>query len=368
MPITDEVVYANVWEDPELNRRSLHVRPGDSVLSITSGGCNSLCLLLENPGRVVSIDLNPAQLGMLEYKRAAIMELDYDDYLESLGVTFYGKPSRHPQEYRVQLFDRIKKHMSPEARSFWEGRRERIAKGIFMDGKVEKFFAIYRRMLKFFYDWSDIEKLFSFETLEEQRNYYIGMNRRKWKFLNQCLLNKFVLSLVKGSHSFEQVEDPDLAANLNRKIHRGMTRFFNPDNYFMSLMLLGEHYKPDAMSPYLLRENFPVLKENIGRLEIFKGVLTDVLAKYGKASFDRLQLSNIFEWMTNEFFNGVIREAIDLARPHARFCWRYTLARPRALDAENSKRLRPEPDLAQKLFEQDRSFIYESFHVYQLVS
>ena len=295
MPITNEVVYANVWEDPDLNRQALHVKPGDSVISITSGGCNSLCLLLENPERVVSIDLNPAQLGMLEYKRAAIMELNYDDYLESLGVTFFKQEPRHPASYRLELFDRIKKHMSPEACLFWEGRRERIANGIFMDGKVEKFFAIYRRMLSWFYNWDQIEKLFSFNTLEEQKMYYLEMNRKRWKFLNRCLLNRWILSLVKGSHSFDQVEDPDLAENLNRKIHKGMTTFLNPDNYFMALMLLGQHFKPEAMSPYLLRENFPVLKENIGRLEIFQGITTDVLkntAKHLSISSISLTFSN----------------------------------------------------------------------------
>ncbi|MGM0601087.1 MAG: DUF3419 family protein, partial [Candidatus Rifleibacteriota bacterium] len=70
------IVYSNVWEDPELNRLSLKCEPGQNILSITSGGCNSLCLLLEDPKKLISIDLNPAQLAMLELKRAAIIELE----------------------------------------------------------------------------------------------------------------------------------------------------------------------------------------------------------------------------------------------------------------------------------------------------
>ena len=72
--------------------------------------------------------------------------------------------------------------------------------------------------------------------------------------------------------------------------------------------------------------------------------------------------------MTNDIYNAVIREVFDLARPHARMCWRYTLARPRQFDAENAARLRSEPELADRLYHADRSFIYESFHVYQLLS
>ncbi|MFZ2959514.1 MAG: DUF3419 family protein [Candidatus Ozemobacteraceae bacterium] len=361
------IVYSNVWEDPELNRRSLQVKPGDSVISITSGGCNSLCLLLEDPSRVVSIDFNPAQIYLLEYKKGAIIELEYQDFLHALGVEFYGKPLRKPKEERFELYQRFRKHLSPAAQAFWDENRETIISGVFMSGKVEHFFAFYRKLLGWLYDFSDIEKVFKFPNLEEQTAYYRGFNRKRWRVLNRVLLNKTVLSLVKGSHSFAQVEDPDLSENLNRKINRAMCRFYNPDNFFMSLMLLGKHFKPESMSPYLLEANFPKLKANIGRLEVFQGILTDVLKTYGPASFDKLNLSNIFEWMDNPFFNGVIREAIALSRPGARLAWRYTLARPRDLDAENLSRLAYEPELSRELFDMDRAFIYESFHVYQLV-
>ncbi len=360
------VVYANVWEDPELNRLSLFVKPGDSVLSITSGGCNSLCLLLDDPARVVSIDLNPAQLAMLEFKRAAIMELDYEDFLEALGVPFLHETPRHPPEYRVELYRRIKRHMPPYAVQFWDENQDIIRKGIFLCGKVEAFFALYRRILGFLYDFGDIEKLCHCSNLEEQKKMYKNLRKRRWRFLNSVLLNKFVLSLVKGAHSFAQVEDPDLAGNLSRKIDKAMTTFFNPENFFLCVMLLGGHHSRKHMSPYLLEENYPRLKRNIGRLEIFEGTVGDVLRKNGKGTFDKFNLSNIFEWMTNEIFNGVIREVLDLARPGSRLCYRYTLAKPRLLNSENSARLVSEPDLALKLFNQDRSFIYESFHVFHL--
>jgi S-adenosylmethionine-diacylglycerol 3-amino-3-carboxypropyl transferase len=131
-------------------------------------------------------------------------------------------------------------------------------------------------------------------------------------------------------------------------------------------MLLGGHYHENGMSPYLLRENYPKLKKNIDRLEIFQGTIGDVLKKEGTESFDRFNLSNIFEWMTNEVFNSIIRETIQLARPGSRMAWRYTFARPRELDAQNLEKLVYEPELSKQLFEQDRAFIYESFHAYHL--
>jgi S-adenosylmethionine-diacylglycerol 3-amino-3-carboxypropyl transferase len=360
------VVYSNVWEDPELNRVSLKVKPGENVLSITSGGCNSLCLLLEDPGKLISIDLNPAQLAMLELKRAAIMELEYDDFIEVLGVPFYKKPSTKPAEYRIELYNKIKKHMPAYAVEFWDDNLQIIKDGVMMCGKVEKFFAFYRKILTWLYGEKEFLKLFQAKDLAEQQEVYKNFRKKKWNALHRLLLNRTILSLVKGAHSFAMVEFEDFAGNLNGKRTLGMTRFFNPDNYFMTLMLLGGHYNETGMSPYLLRENYPKLQKNIGVLEIYKGTIGDVLKKDGPGSYDKFNLSNIFEWMTNEIFNGIIDEVLQLARPGARMAWRYTLASPRALDEENSSKLVYEPELSDELFKQDRAFIYESFHVYHL--
>lgn len=360
------VVYSNVWEDPELNRLSLQVKPGQNVLSITSGGCNSLCLLLEDPNKLISIDLNPAQLAMLELKRAAIIELEYEDFLEVLGTPFFHKPSKVPGSYRVELYQRIKKHMPGYAVEFWDDNQQIIKDGVMMCGKVEKFFAFYRTVLKWLYGEKELLKLFEARDLAEQQEIYSNFRKKKWNGLHRILLNRTILSLVKGAHSFAQVDFDDFAGNLNRKRALGMTRFYNPDNYFMCLLMLGAHYHEKGMSPYLLRENYPKLKKNIGALEIYKGTIGDVLKKEGPGSYDRLNLSNIFEWMTNEVFNSIIRECLELSRPGARMAWRYTLARPRQLDAENLSRLEYEPELSDQLFKQDRAFIYESFHVYHL--
>ncbi|MBM3271367.1 MAG: DUF3419 family protein, partial [Candidatus Sericytochromatia bacterium] len=57
--------YANCWEDAEILQEALQVGTGDRVLSITSGGCNTLALLLHDPDRVVALDFNPNQNHLL---------------------------------------------------------------------------------------------------------------------------------------------------------------------------------------------------------------------------------------------------------------------------------------------------------------
>lgn len=56
----------------ELDVQVLKINKRDEVLTLSSGGCNSLNLLLHGAGHVVSVDCNPAQSALLELKAAAI--------------------------------------------------------------------------------------------------------------------------------------------------------------------------------------------------------------------------------------------------------------------------------------------------------
>lgn len=57
----------------------MHINGNDTVLTLTSGGCNALNLLLHGAGHVVSVDCNPAQSSLLELKAVAIQQLEFED-------------------------------------------------------------------------------------------------------------------------------------------------------------------------------------------------------------------------------------------------------------------------------------------------
>jgi betaine lipid synthase len=64
-----------IWSTSELSwcaPQVLKINSKDTVLTLTSGGCNSLNLLLHGAGQVVSVDCNPAQSALLELKAVGI--------------------------------------------------------------------------------------------------------------------------------------------------------------------------------------------------------------------------------------------------------------------------------------------------------
>src|SRR3989344_5811115 len=103
--------YSMCWEDPTVLREALDVQSDDRVISITSGGDNSLVLLLAKPKEVVSVDINFAQNYLLELKRATALTLEYDEFLEFLGA----KKSAD----RLKFFNTVAPLLSPSIRQWW---------------------------------------------------------------------------------------------------------------------------------------------------------------------------------------------------------------------------------------------------------
>lgn len=361
------VVYANVWEDPELNRRSLHVNESDVVLSITSGGCNSLNLLLDNPQKVISIDCNPGQVALLDLKIAAFQQLSYEEICELFGVhVFNSEETPGLEEKRLVLYGRLREALPERARSFWDKNLNTLKPGLVHCGAVEKFFSMYRKVVRTLYKLDGADRLFFCKSLEEQREMYRKIFKNRVRLLNQLLLNKFVLGAVKGKHSFKYVNNLNFGRNFNLKLRHAFNNTLLYENYFLSLIFLGAYTARDQVQPYLKPENYEIIRKNVSRLENRLSTLDGVLKEYGPSSISKFNLSNIFEWFDEKTFNGIFSQALDLAKPSARLCYRYTLARPQSFDEANRQRLQGEPELAHELHQQDRAFMYESFHVYQV--
>jgi len=77
--------YTNCWEDADLLVSRLGDIRGRRVLSIGSGGENSLSLLCREPGLLVVVDKSPAQLFLFELKKVALKALERPDFLAFLG-------------------------------------------------------------------------------------------------------------------------------------------------------------------------------------------------------------------------------------------------------------------------------------------
>ena len=170
----NKIYYSQCWEDPEILSQALEITPDDTVLSVTSGGCNTLALALKGPKHIVALDVNPAQNYLLELKIAAIKSLAHEDFLKFVGVS--------KSIDRLAIFGRIKPKISIEAQLWWSSRTNLIQIGILHIGKFEKYLSTFRNFfLPFIHSQETINQLSLLKIVSKQEDFY----KNKW---DNCLL------------------------------------------------------------------------------------------------------------------------------------------------------------------------------------
>jgi S-adenosylmethionine-diacylglycerol 3-amino-3-carboxypropyl transferase len=163
------LVYNTCWEDPAVDRIALDLQPDDTLLVITSAGCNVLDYALAGPLRIHAVDANPRQTALLELKLAGIRNLSFEDFFALFGD---GIHPRAPEVYQGFL----RSDLSPFARGFWDERLHwfspRGDEFYFhgLAGKVARAFHAYLKVRPGLAE--GVSALFRAHTLEEQRTIY----------------------------------------------------------------------------------------------------------------------------------------------------------------------------------------------------
>lgn len=162
----DQVQLSNLlfgmsWEDPDSDRRALAIRTGETLATISSGRCNTLTLLLEDPGRIYAVDINASQSYLLELKRAAVRHLEYEQLRAFLGMA--------PSDARLRTFDRLRGDLSGVALAYWTSNSKAVRQGVVYQGRYESFIHLFSRFLALAQGKQRIEGFFRCETLEQQK-------------------------------------------------------------------------------------------------------------------------------------------------------------------------------------------------------
>lgn len=353
-----DVLYANCWEDPRLDRAAFETGPDDVVFSITSGGCNVLTFLLDGPRKVIALDVNPHQGYLLELKMAAFRTLAYGPLLEFFGV--------RPSSSRLDAYrDGLRPDLSAGAARFWNGHPGEIARGIIHAGRYERYMRLLRKTVVAGYGKRRlIRRLYETEDPAAREKLY----REKWQGLWWTLLTRVMLSRGLNGLLF----DPAFFAYLDRdfsfgrhfaaKAERALVRLPMKENYFLAYILLGRFYGEPFLPVYLRRESFERIRERLDRVEIVTASCEDYFAGLADSSISRFNFSNIFEWMSPQAFEALLRETVRVARDRAVLTYRNLLVfreRPPSLDGV----LKPQRTLAKSLHEADLSFIYDNYVV-----
>ncbi|MBS1794394.1 MAG: BtaA family protein [Acidobacteria bacterium] len=380
----DAFVYNQIWEDPRVDLRALEIDENSRVLTISSGGCNALNYLLENPARVTAVDLNRHHIYLLNLKIGALRTLDsYEDFFAFFGA---GRGEKTVENY----FERIAPALDDATRRFWESRtffgrltgRRRI--DFFREGGLYEH-SRNGYFLRFFHKFAHLlgvrpEEVLKAQTKEEQLRLYEKhvapfFDSLFIKAIGRLPVTLFGLGIPPQQHD-ELKKDLADGANLI-DVYRARTKKLAVDypiteNYF-AWQAFARRYDTEnrrAVPEYLKEENFERLKANAGRIESVVGSVTDEIKNRPVGSFDRFVFLDAQDWMDAATLADLWQTIADRAAPTARIIFRTAgAASPveTALPENLRARFRYEEEFSRELFNEDRASIYGGFHLYVLI-
>lgn len=346
--------YAQCWEDADVLLAGLGVREGDVCLSIASAGDNSLSLLTCNPAKVIAVDLNPAQLACVDLRRAAYRSLDHHELLELIGSV--------PSGRRRELYRRCRTGLEPASRAFWDAHPELVESGIGSAGKFERYFALFReRVMPWIHPRRRIDELLAGGPAEQRRRFYRDVwNTWRWRGMFHLFFSRAVMGRLGRDPAFFRYVEGSVARRILDRAEHALVELNPAENPYLQWILTG-HYV--TALPHALRaENFEIIRRNLDRLELWQGSIESYLAEHPSVRIDRYNLSDIFEYMSEERYHALLGELVRRASPGGRLAY-WNMLVPRQRPEAMADRLRSMPALSQRLHLKDKAFFYSRFVV-----
>lgn len=317
-PFFREIGYASCWEDPAVLRAALSICRGDRVLSVASGGCNVLSLLLDDPASIFCVDLNPHQLALLRLKMAAIRHLEYPALLELMGV--------RASQRRLAILETLLAALTPADRSYWALQGGKVKAGLHRSGRTDRYLMAFGAFLRALYGRRKVEHLFSFSNVEAQADFYRNhWDGWLWRAFFEVFFHRHVMSRAKDPSHFRYVEPHSFGRRIHGRVERLFTCGLLRENYFLALILLGHYHTEAAVPPYLLPDNLITVRERLDRIELFEGSLSAALTQHATEGFDAFNLSNLYDWLSDEARTESMEQVCRAACDGARWCYWSTL-------------------------------------------
>jgi S-adenosylmethionine-diacylglycerol 3-amino-3-carboxypropyl transferase len=353
-----EIRYAQCWEDADILLAGLDVRPGNTCLSIASAGDNTLALLSKQPTRVIALDMSAAQLACLELRVAAYRVLAHGELLELMGS--------RPSTRRADLYRRCRNQLTPEVSRFWDARSSEIAAGIGGVGKFERYFALFRqRVLPLVHSRASIARLLHGGTHKERHVFYEQQwDTWRWRVMFHLFFSRTVLGRKGRDPRFFQYVEGSVADRLLARVRQGLTEVNPAQNPYIQWILTGHH---TTALPYALRaENFEAIRANLDRLEWRRSSLEDFLSSADQSSIDHFNLSDVFEYMSEENYIRLLEQLVRVGRPAGRLAY-WNMLVPRSRPAGLAPSLLPHAQLAQCLHQRDKACFYSAFIIEEIL-
>lgn len=349
--------YAQLWEDTDVLLPALGPQKGNTLVSICAAGDNALAMLTLDPKKVVAIDLSAAQISCLKLRMAAYQNLTHAEFIELSG-------SRSSNR-RGELLDKVAANLDADNQAFWQARRaDVIAYGFGGVGKFERFFRIFHsKILPLVQSPQKINSVLQSKPPEARAAFLKDdWNHWRWRLMLKVFFSNFVMGKLGRDPAFFAHVDGSLSDHVAGRLKHAIVDLDASQNPYLHWVLRGCHN--DVLPMPWREEHFGTIRDRLDRIDIRQGSLEAFVESGEKA--DGFNLSDIFEYMSEEVFNDVYASIISASNPEARLVY-WNMMVPRRRPETLAPRI--ETLAADEAFGKanDKAFFYSDFVVEKVI-
>lgn len=374
----DRLVYPQIWEDPEVDIEALGLNKESKIFTISSGGCNVMNYLTEEPAEITVVDLNENHLALLELKLIAAKHLTQNEFFD-----FFGKAD---QKSNIEVFDRaLKSHLSKATEQYWckrigltrKRRIDLFRRNFYQFGLLGQFIGLIHWVSRRLgYDISQIMQAKNLQEQQELFDQYVApvFDTRLLRFL--CKRTSVLYSLgippsqYDEMHQDSQAKQQGMHELLKERARRLACDFPLESNYF-AWQAFARHYDTEnrkAIPRYLQADYFESLKQQTDKVSCHHLSLTQKLQDMPANSLNAYLFLDAQDWMNNEQLNELWTQVTRTAMPGARVVFR-TAGETSPLEEKLSPQLleqwQTNPENNLNWTKQDRSGIYGGVFMYE---
>ncbi len=196
---------------------------------------------------------------------------------------------------------------------------------------------------------------------ERHQFYDETWDTRRWRILFHLFFSRSVMGALGRDPSFFRYVEGSVAEKILKRTRHALRELDPSANPYLQWILTGKHLT--ALPCYLREENFEPIRKNLDRLECTLSPLEDFLS--GESRLSKFNLSDIFEYLSPENTERLLDKIARSARQGGRIAYWNMLA-PRSAPESLRDRIRPLPQLSQRLHLLDKAFFYSAFVVEEI--
>lgn len=308
-------------EDPLTEFNVLDIQENDHLLCIASGGEVPLTLLCLKPGvKITAVDISATQLALCRLKLQAAIALPFP-----LNGKFLGYAHSDTKSRREIYFAKIHPYLIKEDQDFWVNHLSAIDNGVVNFGRFEGFIKRLRKIIILIIGKKNLLELVSSNDLMEQQAIFdirIG-GRRAVKYLFRIAFHPAIYKKRGLSSKALMHARSNTGELFFNKFRNFCTATPAKINYFLQYFLLGACTSNKAFPEYLQKNSRKILTNYRNNLNFKQTTLQEEVIASKAGCFNKIHLSNIGDWMTEEEFYIFIDLLHKTGTDKIKLCYRF---------------------------------------------